>query len=164
MGAEPAVKLLMGPLGQEVDVEIAEHRSERVGIVHAPVAAVAVEGEAIVKASLAVREQRGEHARRVNALERHDLAAFRIDDPSMGCAGIEASDPQSLVGRPEAEPSKGITQPADRDGLADMRGKDRFLCSRDRRRRGLHYAVLSSRSARTPRTGVASHDGLLAAS
>ena len=173
MGAQLLEGAQMGALYQQVDVQLAQHRREAVGVLDRLQAAVAQFQPQAVGRGQPVVGGTGEHAVGMDAVQ-FDLAAG-ADGPDAAGMGLEGADAAPM--RPQH--GKGIAMAAGGDGLGIGRG--------DLHRRVLGHEILSLPSpaisqalpaspgktnyassdpisAISPRTGIANQAGRWAAS
>ncbi len=103
MGAELLVAAVVRALGQQMDVEVAQHEREAIGVVDHPVAARIGQSEAIGKACTP-RHRAGEEARRVHAPQRRDgRARPRVEHGHGVGIGLEAAHLETAVDLVHAE-------------------------------------------------------------
>ena len=88
--AQPLVDLAMAALGEQVDVEVAQHRREPIGVLRLPCRAIAAEPQGIGETVGPVRHRSGEEAVGMQLGEvGHDVAAAAVDDADRVGAGPE---------------------------------------------------------------------------
>ena len=160
MGAEPLVSLVVGALGQEVAVVVAERRRETVRVVdRAALAVDAVDLEAVGEGRGAPGDHDLEQALRVDAghlvrRARH-VGAHQPHGPGVGHERADRR-PDAAVGRHAVRAKDGerIAVLAAHDGLH----RARLEC------RPAHDQALPARSRSRPRSGTSTHVGRLSIS
>ena len=165
VGAELLIEPQVPPLGKEIVVDLAEHRREAIGILLLEGMVAFDEAQAVV-GTVGPRQHGRKQPIRVGADQFGDFrAGRRVDQQRARHAGTEhPHDPMAAIEPVGTENGEGIAMAA-----ADQR-LDRGLGKRIARHRRLgacrrHGTMLRRRrSSITPRTGMESQPGRLAAS